>query len=245
MNHRARDLERYSEEYSKLPFEITQARYRRREVLCQIERHSPKKVLEIGCGLNPLFIDFSDDKKFVVVEPTRKFYELAMLHADGNSNVEVINEYFEDFEPQTSFDLIIVSCLLHEVPDQKLFLRKLASICHKGTLVHINVPSSESLHRRLAVAMELINNITDASEIQKIMQQGATVFSRESLENLLFEFGFKVVESGGIFLKPFTHGQMQNLVDAEIITEEVLDGLFILGRERPEIASEIWVNVSL
>ena len=46
----------------------------------------------------------------------------------------------------------------------------------------------------------------------------------------------------GYFLKPFTHAQMESM--ASVMTPEVLDGLWHLGRELPDLASEIFVDAS-
>ena len=53
---------------------------------------------------------------------------------------------------------------------------------------------------------------------------------------------WEVVESGGYLLKPFTHAQMQGLVDGGTIDRTMLKGLHELGRKFPALASAIYVN---
>lgn len=50
-----RDIDKYAEDYVKGDFEIYQVKYRRKMVLEQIAKYKPRKVLEIGCGMEPLF----------------------------------------------------------------------------------------------------------------------------------------------------------------------------------------------
>ena len=52
-----RDIESYSRSYRVLPFEATQLEYRRRVVLQQVAEFRPASLLEVGCGLRPLFTD--------------------------------------------------------------------------------------------------------------------------------------------------------------------------------------------
>lgn len=54
------------------------------------------------------------------------------------------------------FDFIIISGLLHEVPDPKKLLQSIYKICKQDTLVHINVPNVYSFHRLLAYEMGCI-----------------------------------------------------------------------------------------
>jgi hypothetical protein len=66
------------------------------------------------------------------------------------------------------------------------------------------------------------------------------VFDLESLNRLVSQSRLEVVESGGYFLKPFTHQQMSAL---PFLDDRMLDGLMRLGAELPDLASEIYVNV--
>jgi hypothetical protein len=59
---------------------------------------------------------------------------------------------------------------------------------------------------------------------------------------MLASAGFSVRDSGGYFLKPFTHAQMESI--AALMTPDILDGLWQLGRELPDLASEIFVDAS-
>ena len=75
--------------------------------------------------------------------------------------------------------------------------------------------------------------------------QQHTAFDRDSLLKLLTETGFRTIEEGGYFIKPFTHEQMGRMVAERIIDDSILDSLYLTGRENPEIAAEIFVNMTL
>lgn len=50
-----RDIDKYTQEYSKAGFEKYQVAYRRRKLLEIINKYLPQRILEIGCGMEPLF----------------------------------------------------------------------------------------------------------------------------------------------------------------------------------------------
>ena len=238
-----RDLVDYGTRYRDLPFEPLQAAYRRRRVLAQVALHRPARLLEVGCGEAPLFLDLPGQET-VVVEPTAVFAENARGLAEGRTGVTVVEALLEE-APEAAlgapFDMVVVSGLLHEVPDPLQLLRSVHRTCGPGGVVHVNVPSAGSLHRLLAVAMGVIPDVATVSDTQRLLQQRA-VYDVAGLERELSAAGFRVRTRGSILVKPFTHAQMQRLVDDGFLTTAMLDGLDRLTELLPDLGSEIWVD---
>ena len=111
-------------------------------------------------------------------------------------------------------------------------------------MLHLSVPNAHSLHRLLAVAMGLIDSPKALSLTQLTMQQRST-YDSQTLHAELNRAGFQVTDSGSLFVKPFTHAQMQQLVDQGFMTPAMLDGLDRLAVIEPNLGSEIWVNARL
>lgn len=238
-----RDLVDYAEQYRALPFEPVQVAYRRRLVLARVAAHAPRRVLEIGCGEAPLFTDLPGIES-VVIEPTPAFASGARDLAADRPDVVVVEALAERVDPASvggDFDLVVLSCVLHEVPDPQQLLAAARRFCAPGGRLHVNVPSARSLHRMLAVAMGLIPDPSTTSDTQRRMQQRG-IYDAEALEAELRAAGFAVRERGGLFVKPFTHGQMQRLVDDGFLTPQLLDGLDALAGLLPELGSELWVD---
>lgn len=239
----ARDMKDYTTQYYALPFEPVQAKYRRALVLREVARKSPKRLLEIGCGDTPLFIDLGEDIEVTVIEPTDEFSANARKLAEGRGRVKIVQSFVEDYTcPQADFDMIVLSCVLHEVREPAALLASIRRLCNPDSLLHVNVPNARSLHRLLAVSMGLISDTGVQSETQRTMQQRATIYDMVSLQAELNDSGFTVTEHGSIFIKPFTHGQMQRLIDDGFMTPDMLDGFDKLVNVLPEFGSEIWVN---
>ena len=238
-----RDLVDYAAQYRTLPFEPLQAEFRRRLVLERVATHAPRRLLEIGCGEAPLFTDLPG-LATTVVEPAPAFAANARRLAAGCQGVTVVEALAEHVDPGTlggAFDMVVLSCLLHEVPDPQRLLAAAGGFCADGGVLHVNVPSAHSLHRLLAVAMGLIADPATESEIQRTMQQ-RVVYDAAGLERELTLAGLAVRDRGSIFVKPFSHAQMQRLVNDGFMTTQMLDGLDRLAGVLPELGSELWVD---
>lgn len=242
-----RNLDIYQENYASLPFEESQARYRKRKIVESLERHQPRSILEIGCGLDPIFNYYATFDHCTIIEPGDDFVRLAREQTRSNDAVAIVHGTLEENVEtliEARYDFIILSSLLHEVSDSKLLLDATARLCGLTTIVHINVPNARSFHRLLALEMGLISDLFETSSTQRQMQQSHT-FDVTSLARLVSQSGFQVVEQGTFFIKPFTHAQMASLQAAGLLTDAMLNGLYRLSRYFPDNGSEIFMNVRL
>lgn len=238
---------RYAEQYDEHGFETVLVEVRRRQVLETFVRHTHRHVLEIGCGLEPLFEHVTDFDTFTVVEPSEEFVENARRVAAGRAGVEVRQDYFESEAPLLAgrpFDLVVASSLLHEVSDPRRLLGAIRSVCADGTVVHVNVPNVRSFHRLLALEMGLIDSVFEPSEMERQFQR-TTRFDMDSLQRMLHDEGFEVTRSGSYMVKPFTHKQMEAMLAAGIVDGRVLEGLARMVAHFPGMGCEIFAEARL
>jgi len=244
-----RDLESYSGLYHQQPFEPVMIQYRRQKTLEMTGDISGLKILEVGCGLSPAFEWMSAYKSLTILEPSDAFYKLALEKALASKYKDSIFMIPLEAEActllsESPFDLILVNSLLHELPNPSELLLKLKTWCHAHTRIQVNVPNALSFHRLLAVHMGLISKPEEASEYNIRFQQ-ARVFTPTSLEELCLSCGFAVLKSETAFIKPFTHQQMQELLDNKIIDTKVIDGLMQMSKEMPGYGAEIFLQLGL
>ena len=242
-----RDLDAYQREYGNLPFEETQARYRKRRVIESITKYRPRSILEVGCGFDPLFNHYRDYERFSVIEPGDDFARNARECAKSLEGVTVVHGSLEGelaVLATTPYDFIVLSSLLHEIPNNKATLDAAARLCGPGTIVHVNVPNARSVHRLLAVEMGLIESVYERSQTQQRMQQNHT-FDADSLAALVSQCGFEIVEKGTFFIKPFTHAQMASMQTSGTLTEPMLEGLYHLSKYFPDNGAEIFMDLKL
>lgn len=244
----SRNISQYESAYlADYGFESVMVAYRRRLLLERLAKHCPETVVEIGCGSELLYRHYLDQAcsvdRWIIVEPGQQFADAACGQA--LPNLHVIQAFFEDAVEDIKQSLpappqfVVCSGVLHEVPDAGCLLSAIASIMGKETLLHVNVPNAKSFHRRLAKSMGLIQDLKAISDRnQQLLQH--RVYDREVLEADLRAAGLSISECGGYFVKPFTHGQMERI--SPILGVPVLDGLYQLGKEAPEWASEIYAE---
>lgn len=241
-----RDIDRYQREYlANYGFERHMVRYRRKAVLKSLAQYPHRCMLEVGCGAEPLFEHFDDWDDYTIVEPGGEFAERARSLLPVGRNAAVVQSLIEDAGAALAgqrFDFIVLSSLLHEVSDPATLLAAVRALSETETVVHVNVPNARSLHNRLAVKMGLITDIFAQSPLAERMQRTST-FDMARLMERVERSGFRVDSSGSYFLKPFTHGQLQQMLDDEIIDERVLDALFEMSSEYPDAGSELYVNM--
>lgn len=241
-----RDIVNYEENYSNAVcgFEKYKVLYRRRKIIEIIEQYSPQNILEIGCGMEPLFGYVNGEKKFTIVDPAEKFYENAKNLSAENKNVTCIKGFFEEEADNLcdeSFDMVICSSLLHEVKQPENLLKAIKKVSNRKTVIHINVPNMFSMHRLLGVEMGMISDVFQASDCNRQFQQN-TNFDIVKLKTMMENNGLKVIEEGSFFIKPFSHKQMEELIVQKIVNENVLEGLYQITKYMPQFGSEIYVN---
>ena len=239
---------KYADQYHTQSFETVMVEIRRDRVLASLQEHSCRRILEIGCGLEPLFPYLKDYEHYVIVEPSPEFVQHArsVALATGKPEIRVIEGYFEELPKEIfagdRFDMIILSSLLHEVPDPGALLQAIRQVTDEQTVVHINVPNVYSFHRLLALEMGLIASI-DARSQTEISFGRHTRFDRSKLITLVENYGFDVLSSGSYFIKPFSHAQMERIIGAGIVDSAIVAGLAGMVKYLPDMGCEIFVDV--
>ena len=249
-DNKHKKISRYEKELIKekdkeYSYEIILKKERRKKVIKFLNKYNSDKILEIGCGLEPLFMDFKDFETYTIIEPSNKFYQNAIKIRDENffeKNIKIYKAFVEDiYNKFDNFDFIIFSSVLHEVPNKEEIMSAISELCNERTTVHINVPNVRSLHNLIGYEMGLLNDLFEFSETDKRYERH-NKFDLNSLKEFVKHYNFKVIDSGSYFLKPFTNKQMESMILQNIIDEEVLLGLKKVGKYFPENGSEIFIN---
>ena len=242
-----RDIESYAQEYMNAEFEETMVQIRKRKLLAVTEPFRHQRVLEIGCGMDSIGNSLRGCEELTIVEPSSRFLHKAREDSAAWQNV-VLHFVHGFFEEQTevlsrnSYDLILISSLLHEVCDSDRFLLSVRSLCDTSTTVHVNVPNALSFHRLLGLESGLISSLETLSPRNARLQQ-RNVYTLKTLKALLGAAGdIQVCDEGSYFIKPLTHEQMQFCFQHQLFDPRVLKGLEGMVRYMPEYGAEIYVN---
>ena len=234
-----RDLKKYLKDFDNLEFENIQASYRKKkffEVLSNF--NDVNHVLEIGCGENSIF-EHQVWHSNTLIEPIQEFIS-RLNHRIDTTAININHCYLEDFKSPKKYDLIVLSCLLHEISDKAYFIGCLKNLMHGKSIIYIDVPNALSVHRHLAVYSGYLNDVYSKTETSEQMQQDDTVFSPDSLSTFLKDCGFEVKDIGTNFVKFFHHSKMAALVEEGHLGKNELDAFYDLEKTFPENGSEIW-----
>ena len=242
-----RDIKDYEEKYMMEPCEKYQVLFRRKKVLEILGRYKHHNVLEVGCGLEPLFQFCTNYHTMTIVEPGEKFIDNAKRIAkESDKKIECIQDFFENSVVKLQklnhvFDFIVVSSLLHEVENPQKLLQSIYAVCDENTVLHINVPNSNSIHRLLAKEMGLIADTHEVSILQKTMQRNR-VYDLHTLVEEVEKAGFIILEQGTYFPKFLSATQMEKMLEDNIISENIFGGLDKMIKYFPEYGSEIYIQ---
>ena len=240
-----KDINRYWDLYSKnYSFESINLIFREKKLIEILDKYKPKNILEIGCGYNPISLKYKDFKKSTLIEPGKKPYNDLCNKLKHYPNIKIINNFFEnliDELKENVYDFIIIDGVLHEVENSNKFLKLISNLSNPNTYIYINVPNANSLHRKIALEMKIIDNIFQKSNRNKIFEQ-KIIYSLDSLtEQILTNIPkSKIINCESFFLKPFTHEQMMSLVKEKIINLQVLNALYSITDKLNDLGSEIF-----
>ncbi|MBC2382892.1 class I SAM-dependent methyltransferase [Pseudomonas sp. WS 5106] len=190
-----------------------------------------QKLLELGIGHG-----FSTDRfsryfsDHVVVDGSASVIE-QFRRKHPNNRATIVESYFEHFECDSTFDLIIMGFVLEHVEDPQVVLKRFKKFLSPGGSCFIMVPNGESLHRRLGHSAGLLNDMMALG--QGDLELGHNrLYSSESLTTELNQAGYHIVRKEGLFLKPFTTPQLKSLN----LDDAIIDAMCTIGIDYPELS---------
>ncbi|MBC3207671.1 class I SAM-dependent methyltransferase [Pseudomonas sp. SWRI111] len=150
----------------------------------------------------------------------------------------VVESYFEDFEPEQKFDVIVLGFILEHVADPEAILRRFKQFLAPGGRCFVTVPNGESLHRRFGHAAGLLPDMMalGAGDLELGHER---LYSVDSLCTELSNCGYDIVRKEGIFLKPMTTDQLLSLE----LDSTIVQAMCEVGIDYPELSCGLLFEV--
>lgn len=244
------DADEYAARHdAELDFETVCLAARQQHNLTQLQALQPAVVLEVGCGPELLSLQaFAQSpnriERWVAVEPAQRWADAAREVSTHEPRLSVVHAYIERAEGQLAalwpqgpaVDLLIVSGVIHETGEPEVLLRAGLRWLKPGGHLLVSVPNALSFHRLLAVEMGLMDKPEVLSERNRLLGQ-PRVYRPADLREQVTALGLEEVALDGYLFKPFTHGQMAQLLPG--LGDRGVQGLIELGRRFPMQAAEI------
>ena len=157
-----------------------------------------------------------------------------------NCKAEIVETYFETFDTDEKFDLIVMGFVLEHVDNPVQILKHYKKFLSNNGTIFITVPNAEVLNRRLGQIIGLLPNIHELSENDIILGH-QRYYTVETLTKDVEKSGYSITLLEGIYLKPLTTSQMKSLN----FTKEILDAFCKVGISYPELSCGIMAQLKI
>lgn len=190
-----------------------------------------ENVLELGGATGEsAFLISPLCKKYMIVEGSSLNCEVIKRRLPA---VEVVQEFWEEFTPESKYSDIILFETLEHYSDPVSLLKRCSKWLTENGRIHISVPNGESLHRRVAVAMKL--QLSAAEVNQNDIKQGhLRNYSVETMTSDIKSAGLKIIFSRGLFLKLVPNSMMLEW------SRDILNGINSIAESRIGDSAELF-----
>lgn len=198
-------------------------------------------LLELGIGHGYSAETFSENfDDYTVIDADEELIEKYQSeHMD--SGIKFKKAFFEEYETQQKWDVIVIGFVLEHVDNPVEILKKYGGFLKDSGRMFISVPNAESLHRRFAYEAGILKDMTQLSDTD-IRFGHKRYYSKESLINDIEAGGLILKRIEGIWMKPFTTSQIISLKLSEDILRE---GMVKAAHGYPELSHSMLAEVSI
>lgn len=195
-------------------------------------------VLDLGVGhgitINKFSQFFSDytvlDGSSSIIENFRSSYPQV--------DVNIVETYFENFETDKKYDLIILGFVLEHVDNPCFILKKYKNMLTQQGKMFIAVPNAETLNRRFGYHAGLLKDIKELSENDKAFGH-KRYFTIHDFDTMLANAGLISTKYIGLYLKPLTSKQLAMLH----LPNEIFEAFLKVGEDYPELSLGFFASV--
>jgi SAM-dependent methyltransferase len=211
-----------------------------KRILERLGRESQGSILELGIGhgyTTALFNDYFErhvviDGSPAVIEQFRENYSL--------DSIEIVESYFETFDTDEAFDVLLMGFVLEHVDDPDLILTRYRKFMKPGGRLFIAVPNAKSLNRRFGFAMGKIDDIYSLNQNDLSLGHKRN-YCLDTLKEAIHRAGYDCVWEEGIYLKPLPLGYMQLMPEFDSNLQAMLE----VGVDFPELCVGLLVEAAI
>lgn len=200
-----------------------------------------KTFLELGCATGESvlkLIPFADS--IDVVEGAEKNIETTKekVGNDVAAKIQYFHSLWQDYTfPENFYSDVIWFHGIEHIEDPESLLKKIFASLQPNGRLHVVTPNAFSLHRRVGVAMGLLQDVHELNE-RDISVGHVAVFDREQVLALLDRCNFVAHAETGIMIKPLPNSKMKELSQQN---PDLIYAYFTLGKELIDLAAEIYI----
>lgn len=178
-------------------------------------------------------------KRHVVIDASPAVIENFRQHFP-ESKAEIVESYFESFETDERFDVLVFGYILEHVDDPVLILKHFRQFLAPGGRMFVTVPNAEVLNRRLGHLAGMLPDMQVMSEHDLLLGH-KRYYTVETLRKDVEESGYEIRRLEGIYLKPLTTSQMISLD----LDERIIQALCEVAIDYPELSCGILAELAV
>lgn len=203
-------------------------------MLRTLSEELPKgRALELGCfdgeftrRLGSIYDDLT------VVEGASDLIGLAKARAPAH--VDFVVSRFEDYQPDWRYDAIFLIHTLEHVEDPVALLKQIRGWLTEQGRLFLVVPNAN------AASMQIADASPNADAEREVLRGHRHAFNLSTLKGAITDAGLFATKSGGVFFKAFSNRQFDQMIQAEAVGEDYLEGCYQLGKRYPDLSASIY-----
>lgn len=196
-------------------------------------------LLELGVGHGYSTNTFAKYfRNHTVIDADKKLIEKFEQTYQG-LDVMFENTYFESFQTDVKYDIIVMGFILEHVNDPVEIMKRYISYLKEDGTMFLAVPNAESLHRRFANLAGLLPDMGALSDTD-IRFGHQRYYTVDSLKEDIERAELKLIRMEGIWLKPFTTSQIVSLK----LDPKIIKGMCRVAYDYPELSCGLLAEVS-
>jgi len=194
-------------------------------------------LLELGIGHGYTAELFNKNcDRHVIVDGAPSVIE-QFRDAHTHLEIEIFESYFENFEMDEKFDVIVMGFVLEHVDDPVLVLNRFREHLKSDGKLFVAVPNGESLNRRIGFEMGLIDSLSSLNKNDLSLGHKRN-YSLDSIVADIEVAGYRVISQEGIYLKPLPLAVLQSLENSAAN----FDAMLQVGIQFPELSVGILIE---
>lgn len=195
-------------------------------------------ALELGCYLGDMtaqLLDYFD--AMTVIEAASDLAD--QVRARFPARVEVITATFAESRFERTFDQVFLIHTLEHLDDPVGDLKRMRDWLTPNGRLFVAVPNARALSRQIATEMGLIDHHTAVTPAEA--QHGhRRTYSQDTFLLHLRQAGYRILDHGGILVKPFANYQFDQAMAQGIVTPAYLEACHVLAKSHPELSASLY-----
>ena len=199
-------------------------------VVEKINHPTKVAVLDLGLGYGyatERFLNYFVD--YTILEGDKKIIDM-FDSGHPNCTAQIINTYFETFETEKKYDVVIMGFVLEHVEDPVSIMSKYKGMLNENGKIYAAVPNSHSLNRRVGYYAGILDDMKRMSDYD-IGLGHKRYYDIDSFKSDCLAAGLKINKVEGIYLKAITTAQIKTLN----FSDNILEAFCKVGRDYPEL----------